>query len=136
MTTDARFRRSDRVRQPPEFQHCFAQGERVNGRYFRLHAVPAAGPRLGLAVARKVDTRAVVRNRIKRVARESFRQQRAGLPNFDYVLVAKREAATALSTALREDLSQLWRRALALKPGAPAGTMRDACVTPPPSRGR
>lgn len=126
---DVRFRRSQRLRQPAEFQHCFTQGQRVNGRYFRLHAVPAERPRLGLAVSRKVDTRAVVRNRIKRVARESFRRSSHALPPLDCVLVARREAAEAAPDALRNDLEHLWRRARALKPADAAGTMRDA---PPP----
>jgi ribonuclease P protein component len=126
MSSDARFRRSDRLRQPSEFQHCFTQGTRVNGRYFRLHAAPSAAPRLGLAVSRKVDPNAVARNRIKRVARDAFRRTRALLPAFDCVLVAKREAAGADADALRADLAALWRRLAALKPVSAAGTMRDA----------
>jgi ribonuclease P protein component len=130
MPCDARFRRSDRLRQPKEFQHCFTHGVRVNGRCFRLHVVFATAPRLGLAVSRKVDTSAVVRNRIKRVTRESFRQQRADLPAADFVFVAKREAASATAAELRADLASLWRRATALKPTAVPGTMRDAPVPP------
>lgn len=125
MSSDARFPPSRRLRQPQQFQHCFTQGLRVNGRYFRLHATPSTSPRLGLAVSRKVDTRAVVRNRIKRIARDSFRRQ-AELALLDFALVAKREAAQASAEELRADLAALWRRAGALKPLPPAGTMRDA----------
>lgn len=133
MSSDARFPPSHRLRQPAEFQRCFTQGQRVNGRYFRLHVLPSATPRLGLAVSRKVDTRAVVRNRIKRTARESFRRH-GSLDALDFVLVAKREAAQATPEALRADLAALWRRAGALKPLPPAGTMRDASGSPPASR--
>jgi ribonuclease P protein component len=129
MSRDARFRRSDRLRRPEEFQHCFTQGLRVNGRYFRLHAVAAARPRLGLAVSRKVDTRAVERNRIKRIARDSFRRYTLHAP-LDCALVARREAAGADAALLRADLESLWRRAAALKRPASAGTMRDASGTP------
>ena len=129
MSSDARFPPSRRLRQPHEFQHCFTQGLRVNGRYFRLHAVPSTEARLGLAVSRKVDTSAVVRNRIKRIARDSFRRHPAHAA-LDCALVAKREAATATSEALRADLESLWRRAAALKPIPPAGTMRDASGSP------
>jgi ribonuclease P protein component len=131
---DARLRRSTRLRQPGEFQRCFTQGQRVNGRCFRLHVIASDQPRLGLAVSRKVDTRAVVRNRIKRVARESFRHARATLPAADCVLVAKRDAATAASAELRAELEQLWRRARALKLEHAAGTMRDAPLPRTPSR--
>ena len=105
----------------------------MNGRYFRLHAVPAERPRLGLAVSRKVDTSAVVRNRIKRIARDSFRRYRNHAA-LDYVLVARHEAASATADALRADLESLWRRAAALKPLPPAGTMRDASGSPIASR--
>jgi len=129
-----RHRRSDVLRQPSEFQDVFTQGQRVNGRFFRLHVLPAERPRLGLAVSRKVDTRAVQRNRIKRVARESFRTSRELVPAADLVLVALRQAASAPNDELRAELDKLWRRAAALKPPAPAGTMRDA-VPPPAARG-
>jgi ribonuclease P protein component len=132
--TTLRLRRSDVLRLPPEFQLCFTQGQRVNGRFFRLHVLPAEKARLGLAVSRKVDPSAVGRNRIKRTARETFRTSRAAIPSADLVLVAKREAATATNAELREDLAQLWRRARALKPLPPAGTMRDA-PEPPIARG-
>lgn len=132
--TSLRLRRSDVLRLPPEFERCFTQGQRVSGRFFRLHVLPAEQPRLGLAVSRKVDPRAVGRNRIKRVARETFRTSRDELPCADLVLVAKREAAAAGNDALREDLAQLWRRGRALKPLPPAGTMRDA-AEPPIARG-
>ena len=42
-------------------------------------------PRLGLIVAKKVLRRAVDRNRVKRVIRESFRKRR-GLPALDIVV--------------------------------------------------
>jgi ribonuclease P protein component len=133
--TTLRLRRSDVLRLPPEFQLCFTQGQRVNGRYFRLHVLPAAKPRLGLAVSRKVDPRAVARNRIKRTAREAFRTSREAIPCADLVLVAKREAAAASNAELRYDLAQLWRRARTLKPLPPTGTMRDAAEPPPAARG-
>ena len=125
-----RLRRSDVLRLPPEFQRCFTHGQRVNGRFFRLHVLHAGHPRLGLAVSRKVDPNAVGRNRIKRTAREAFRTSRHAMPCAEFVLVDKREAATATNAELRDDLAHLWRRAGALKPLPPAGTMRDAPEPP------
>lgn len=132
MAPTARFRRSHRLRLPSEFQRCFTQGVRVNGRCFRLHLLPAPAMRLGLAVSRKVDPAAVGRNRIKRAAREFFRQQ-APLPvPADCVLVARPEAARASHAELHADLAQLWRRAAALKPASMVGTMRDSSPSDPP----
>lgn len=71
-----------------------------------------AAPRLGLTVSRKVGN-AVVRNRVKRRAREWFRQGRDELAAGVEVVVIARRAASQLSY---EDgsrmLSALLRRAL------------------------
>ena len=120
------------MRLPSEFERCFAQGDRVNGRCFRAFWLAAPAARLGLAVSRKVDPRAVVRNRIKRVARESFRLERPRLPPGDCVLVAQRAAAAATPAELRADLARLWQKLRALKPTSAAGTMRDASAPAAP----
>ncbi len=127
------FPRTVRLLLPASFKACFESGQRLSGRFFRVHFTPTeAGPRLGLAVSRKVSPRAVVRNRIKRAARESFRHHRGRLPPFDIVLLAKREAADAGGDALRADLAALWRRLAALMRPEPRGTMRaDSPGTPP-----
>ena len=92
-------------------------------------SVGPAGPRLGLAVSRKVDRRAVGRNRIKRIVREAFREHRAQLADADYVIVARPGAAACDAPQLRAALFALLRRAGALPPAlppqAPPGTMPD-----------
>lgn len=115
-----------RLRTPKEFTACFQQGQRVSAQFYRCVALlPATGltARLGFAISRKVDSRAVVRNRLKRIAREWFRHCRAELPAGDYVLMARPEAASAPRAALHADLLKLQRRLLALKPPIPQGTM-------------
>ena len=138
----AAFPRAARLRKPQQFQQTFAQGRRISAALFRLHlrlapsAVDAAAPlgnpghavvaqvRLGIAVSKRIDARAVGRNRIKRIARESFRAMRARLPAGDYVLLAQREAAQADNTRLAQALHALWVRAIAA--GA-AGTAAPQC---------
>lgn len=78
-----------------------------------------------MAVSRKVSTRAVVRNRIKRVVRESFRQRRVRLPALDVLVIAQTAAATTENAGLRDDLERAWRRVQALKPPAAPGTIAD-----------
>jgi ribonuclease P protein component len=118
-----------RLHVPAEFKACFESGQRLSSRYFRVHYRLAGAARLGLAVSRKVDRRAVVRNRIKRIARDSFRRSRGLLPAVELVLLAKREAAAALPAALAADLAALWRRLAALKPLTQEGTMRADAPT-------
>jgi len=78
-------------------------------------------PRLGMAVSRQVDKRAVGRNRIKRVIRESFRQYFANSgPAMDFVVLPRRESATICNRQLRHSLDTHWARLLA-RCGKPAG---------------
>ena len=130
------FPRCARLLKPAQFKHVFANGRRVAGRGFQLHVLPGSGcARLGLAVSKRVDGRAVVRNRIKRSARELFRQLRDTLPVADYVLVARRDAALLPPAQLRAELQSLLRRAATLKPAGTGGTMPAAAPAgaPPPS---
>ena len=140
MTTTGlnRFPRCAHLRVPAQFQAVFGEGSRVSSSCFRLHArLPAEGgpTRLGVTVSKRVDKRAVGRNRIRRQIKESFRLLRADLPPGDYVLLAKPEAAKADNAALRAELLSLFTRARTLKPMAPAGTMPGSVATPvrPPS---
>ena len=59
---------------------------------------------LGLAVSRKVDGRAVGRNRIKRIWRETFRLHRDQLAPRAIVAVAKPAAAALDNEALKQAL--------------------------------
>jgi ribonuclease P protein component len=66
--------------------------------------------RLGLAIARKQVRRAVARNRLKRIVRESFRHRSEALHGIDLVVMARADAAKADKTTLRESLDRLMRR--------------------------
>ena len=69
--------------------------------------------RLGMAVSRQVDKRAVQRNRIKRVIRESFRSRYGSKKNqgaADFVVLPRRQAASICSTELFSQLERHWKR--------------------------
>lgn len=156
-----RFPRRAHLRAASEFQAVFTEGRRLSGAVLRLHVrlAPApdaesAGPlptdapdnldpparkpaplppiaRLGITVSKRVDKRAVGRNRVRRQIRETFRLARGTLPPGDYVVLAKPEAAKADNAALRRELGSLLLRATALAPmtcstPAPLGTMPPA----------
>ena len=125
---DAGLPRSARVRIGSDFDRVFKDGRRNADPLVSLHWLRSDTPaRLGLAVSRKVDPRAVGRNRIKRVLRAEFRTLRLHLPPGDYVLVVRPPARTVDAQALRTALHSLLRRAGALPPATPAGTMPAAC---------
>lgn len=121
---NAAFPREALVRARSEFDRVFSQGRRAAHPLLALHWLSDDAPaRLGLAVSRKVDPRAVGRNRIKRQLRESFRQLRPVLRPGAYVVVARTAAARATAGELRQAFHGLLRRAGALPQPAPDGTM-------------
>ncbi|WP_411833503.1 ribonuclease P protein component [Pseudoxanthomonas mexicana] len=120
-----------RVRSRREYARVFEQARRVSDPLLSLHWLKdGTAARLGLAVSRKVSTRAVVRNRIKRVLREQFRAQRAQLHAGDYVVVARPGAAQASPAQLRAAFQGVLLRAGALPVTAADGTMPPATITP------
>ncbi|GAB3625642.1 ribonuclease P protein component [Pandoraea terrae] len=85
--------------------------------------VPASGceGRIGIVVGKKHAPRAVTRNLIKRQAREMFRQRRADLAGWDFVLRLTRRfdkgtyeaaAAPVLKTLVQAEFTQLFAAAL------------------------
>ncbi|HST44008.1 MAG TPA: ribonuclease P protein component [Luteimonas sp.] len=120
-----------RVRAGWEFEQTFKQGRRTATPLLALHwHDDDVSPRLGLAVSRKVDRRAVGRNRIKRALREQFRHLRPQLPKGRYVVVARPAAAACSGSVLRDTLTSVLLRAGALPAPAAAVTMPGAF--PPP----
>lgn len=101
-----------RLRSKPQFDAIYASGRRIDDRYFGLRVKPNefGRPRLGLAVAVKTAGNAVVRNRLRRLIRESFRLAQHQLPAVDLVVAAKFPAAEAPATSLRASLATLWQR--------------------------
>ena len=123
----APFPRSARVRARSEFTRIFDAGKRIAHPALGLHwLADDAAPRLGLAVSRKVDRRAVGRNRIKRLLRDEFRHLRTCLPTGAYVIVARTGAAKLDATQLRGVFRGLLQRSGALPAPATPGTMPPA----------
>ncbi|MEX0915101.1 MAG: ribonuclease P protein component [Wenzhouxiangellaceae bacterium] len=110
--TAAGFPREARLLSGVEFKRVFDARQVESNRYFRIHWAErsASAPRLGLAIAKRVARRAVDRNRIRRVARETFRLRRQQLRPADYIVLARPPAVTADSHMLKLALDQLWLR--------------------------
>lgn len=67
-------------------------------------------PRLGLAVAKKNFKKAVDRNLIKRVIRESFRLHQADLKGLDIVVMSRGTTNVNDSSALHASLNKHWKQ--------------------------
>lgn len=84
--------RCRRVLSKRDFERTMRSGRRVRSRNLVLYAVAneRGTSRLGLAVSRKVDDRAVGRNRWKRLIRDIFRTEASSLlPSVDVVVVVR-----------------------------------------------
>lgn len=65
-------------------------------------------PRLGLAISKKCARRAIDRNRLKRLARESFRRAYRRLPGVDIVVMCTPRATAESNQRLFDALEQVW----------------------------
>jgi ribonuclease P protein component len=102
--------RRHRLSRSRDFDAVYRHGTSASTRYLVLHWFPReedgeGDPRLGLAVPRSVGS-AVVRNRMKRLLRETWRELLPEVPaGHDYVLVARPGIAEPAQARGREWLT-------------------------------
>ncbi|PUD99052.1 MAG: ribonuclease P protein component [Candidatus Sedimenticola endophacoides] len=109
---EARFPRGARLLKPAEFSRVFKQAVRSADDCFTIlcRRSDQGRARLGLAIAKKSVKRAVDRNRLKRVVRESFRHHQRHLHGIDCVVMARRELPLGDRRRLNGSLEQHWKR--------------------------
>ena len=100
------------MRRPAEFKRVYAIGKRLGDEFFTVNA-QANGltcARLGMSIAARILRRAVDRNRLRRLIRESFRVNQLRLPALDIVIGVRAGVQTADNARLRSALEQLWQK--------------------------
>ncbi len=100
-----------RLHLPAEFRTVKQRGRRMTDAYFSLSVLAnhETHARLGLAIATRTFGTAVARNRIKRLARESFRLVQHELPSVDVTVSARDAARAARPAELRSSLEKHWK---------------------------
>ena len=95
-----------------DYNMVFNKSVKVSNSLFLIliHKNSNCHSRLGLVISKKVDKRAVVRNRIKRLVRESFRNYEFS-QNCDFVVLARAKAKEHKNQALLANLNNLWSQA-------------------------
>lgn len=106
----ATFPNNVRLTEANDYQRVFAGSCRFGNQYITILATQNefAHPRLGLAISKKCAKRAVDRNRIKRIVRESFRANQNTLPAVDMVVMCKPIVTKTNNTTLFKQVEKQW----------------------------
>ncbi len=101
-----------RILNSGDFSRVFKKNQRSKDASFTVlaHRTSDAGPRLGMAIARKSSGNAVQRNRMKRLVRETFRLHQHALPSADFVVLARSGVAARSNAELISSLQRHWQR--------------------------
>ncbi len=104
--------RTSRLLKPAQYRNIFQRPIKTTDNYFTVLCRPSniASPRLGLAVSKKNARRAVDRNRIKRVIRESFRSNKGELGGVDYVVLNRKGTDSISNSILFDSLNHHWKK--------------------------
>ena len=97
---------------PAEFKFVFNNAKKFANHHWTLIVRPNNKhfPRIGLTIAKKQLSRAVWRNRVKRLAREAFRQHKQELKGYDIVVLGRRDMQKIDNKTLNKSFEHLIRK--------------------------
>lgn len=106
------FTKASRLNTPGEYRQAFACRPLRSKQGIVLWGSPQPSPgaaRLGIAVSKRAVSKAVSRNRLRRLIRESFRRHQHALAGFNVVVQIRRDDESITLASL----DQQWQRFLA-----------------------
>jgi ribonuclease P protein component len=105
------FSRSFRLTSKEEFQAVFKKANKISQKHILGLYQPSqrSYSRLGIVVAKHIVNKAVARNRIKRLIRESFRYHKDTLKGLDIIVLLRTKYDAKDSNAWRNDIENLWQ---------------------------
>ena len=116
-----RFTKNNRLLDAAAFGRVFDKATRSRDKLFTVlcRRNKQSIARLGLAISKKHCRHATGRNRIKRIIRETFRQQQELLSGLDVVVINQPAATRATSQQICDSLETHWQRCSKARPRAP-----------------
>lgn len=109
--SDFGFSKKLRLLGAADYQPVFKNARyKVSSQYILILAVAnnLARPRIGLVIAKKNVAKAVQRNRVKRIFRESFRHNQRLLPALDIVILARSGLDSLSNELVHTNIERLW----------------------------
>lgn len=106
------FPRTARLLTAEDFRNVFRLSKKNRSKYFVVMNMPNGKgyPRLGLAISKKHLAKAIKRNTVKRIIRESFRLAQSKLGGIDVLILSHPGIINADKTELRKSLDHQWKR--------------------------
>lgn len=106
-----RFTRDHRLLTSSDYRRVFDDAEyKVSCRYILMLAIRHKSlSRLGVVVSKKNISKAVQRNRVKRLVRESFRRTKSQIPNLDVVVLIRRGIEGLPNVIISSKMEFLWK---------------------------
>lgn len=107
--SDRSFPKEFRIRNRKDFATVFSEGARARSENFVLYSKPngLGHPRLGVSVGKKASPSSVRRNRMKRMLREIFRNNKSAFFSNDVVVVVKNDVSDRKSGELLPEITGL-----------------------------
>ncbi|MTH54166.1 ribonuclease P protein component [Bacillus mangrovi] len=111
-------KKRNRIKRNEDFQQVFKKGRSIANRQFvlyTLHRDEEKEFRLGLSVSKKIGN-AVTRNRVKRLVKQIFLEEKDFLSKGkDYIVIARKPAAEMSYEEVRSSLFHLFNKAKLVK---------------------
>jgi ribonuclease P protein component len=114
-------KKEERIKKNSHFKLIYSRGKSISNEYLVLYSFKNVNNknknRVGITVSKKVG-KSVVRNRVKRLIRESYRLNRDVLKKgFDFIIVARNKAAKAKFKDIEKSLMHLMKKGGFIKEG-------------------
>jgi ribonuclease P protein component len=93
-----------------QFDAVFANKKANNGKYLKIYwrNNDVEYARIGISIAKRNINKAVARNKLRRIIKESFRINHKLLPAVDMVFVIKKQASIDSTTLFFDELNKKW----------------------------